>query len=118
MSKLCDKLCPYITIQHSHLRKPKDVEKQIAIVLHYQADEERMGKVLTALEWVIVVPSIVRRVNKAISENLASKYHAASMEIHNFAKNIKKLEIWFQTIIKLMDLSRCSGRDICGNKET
>ena len=79
--KLCYKPGTYITTQQTHLRKPIDVEKQVSIVFHYLADEGRI------LDWVIVMSLIIRHINKAISENLASKYHAASMAIHSSDKN-------------------------------
>ncbi len=73
--KLCEELRPYLTKKETNMRKPLDVETQVAITLYYLADEGRYRKVANAFGVArCTVSRAVRRVCKAISTKLGPLY--------------------------------------------
>ena len=72
---LCDELRPYIEKKCTKMREPISVEKQIALTLYYLSDEGRMRKVANSFGISKpTVSKVVRRVTRAISNELKSKY--------------------------------------------
>ena len=73
--KLCDELRPYITLKTTNMRKPVDVETQVAVYLYYVSDEGRLRKTANAFGLSrITVSLIIRRLGKAITRHLGPKY--------------------------------------------
>ena len=74
-AKLCDELKPHLTKTETNMRKPLDVETQVAVTLYYLADEGRYRKVANAFGISSsTVSCIVRCVTKTISTKLGLKY--------------------------------------------
>ena len=73
--KLADQLKPYIEGKTTIMRAPVDVVKQVAVTLYYLSDEGRFRK--TANTFGLsrqVVSKIIRKVCKAITLHLGSRY--------------------------------------------
>ncbi|XP_065061675.1 uncharacterized protein LOC135688686 [Rhopilema esculentum] len=74
-TELCDELRPYIQKQRTHLRESNDVETQVAMTLYYMSDKGRYRKVANSFGVArSTVSMVIRRVTKAISQHLGSKY--------------------------------------------
>lgn len=74
-NKLCDELRPYLTKKETTMRKPLDVETQVALTLYYLADEGRYRKVANAFGIArCTISRTVRTVCKAISTKLGPLY--------------------------------------------
>ena len=72
---LCDKLRPYIMKNATQMRKPIDVEKQVAVTLYYLADQGRMRKTANAFGIAkCAVSKIIYRVTKALKIYLGPKF--------------------------------------------
>ena len=86
---LCDELRPYITKNTTQIRKPIDIEKQVAVVLYYLADECPGKKTANAFGVVkCTVSKIIYRVTKAINRYLGPKFIEVSKSCRLFWKNI------------------------------
>ena len=72
---LCEELRPYLSRRSTIMRKPVDVETQVALTLYYLSDEGRLRKTANAFGLSRSTASIiVRRVCCAISQHLSPKY--------------------------------------------
>ena len=72
---LCDELRPDIMKNTTQMRKPIDVEKQVAVVLYCLADESRMRKTANAFGVAkCTVSKIINRITKAINIYLGPKF--------------------------------------------
>jgi len=73
--KLADQLRPYIEGKTTVMRAPVDVVKQVAVTLYYLSDEGRFRKTANAFGLSRqVVSKIIRKVCKAITLHLSSRY--------------------------------------------
>ena len=73
--KFAEELEPYIKGKDTIMRPAVDVVKQVACTLHYLSDEGRIRKTANAFGLSRqVVSKIIRRVCKAITTHLGSKY--------------------------------------------
>ena len=73
--KLCNELRPHLTKRETIMRKPLDVETQVALTLYYLADEGRYRKVANAFGIArCTVSRTVRTVCKVISTKLGPSY--------------------------------------------
>ena len=74
-SKICEELRQYIERQSTNMRSPVEVERQVAVTLYYLSDEGRLRKTANAFGLSRSYVSVtVRRVCRAITMNLGSKY--------------------------------------------
>ena len=90
---LCDELRPYIMKNTTQMRKPIDVEKQVAVILYYLADEGRMRETVNAFGIAkCTVSKIIYRVTKAINIYLGPKFMKLQKKLQKvvdfFWKNI------------------------------
>ena len=86
---LCDELRPHITKNTTQIRKSIDIEKQVAVVLYYLADECPRKKTANAFGVVkCTVSKIFYRVTKAINRYLAPKFIEVSKSCRLFWKNM------------------------------
>ena len=75
--KVCNELRPFIEQETTVMRKPIDVEKQVAVILYYLSDEGRLRKTANAFGISRASVSIItRRVTQAISMHMGPKYIA------------------------------------------
>ena len=73
--KLADQLRPYIEGKTTNMRAPIEVVKQVAVTLYYLSDEGRLRKTANAFGLSRqVVSKTIRKVCKAITVHLGSKY--------------------------------------------
>ena len=73
--ELADQLRPYIEGRTTIMRAPVDVVKQVAVTLYYLSDEGRLRKTANAFGLSRqVVSKIIRKVCKAITLQLGSRY--------------------------------------------
>ena len=71
---LCDELWPYIMKNTTQMPKPIDVEKQVAVILYYLADQDRMRKTANTFIAKCPVSKIIYRITKAINIYLGPKF--------------------------------------------
>lgn len=92
--KLADELRPYIEGKETIMRSPVDVVKQVAVTLYYLSDEGRLRKTANAFGISRqVVSKIVRKVCKAITVHLGTKYIKLPFteeEVNNLVKNFHR----------------------------
>ena len=73
--KICSELRPYIGRQLTNMHQPIDVEKQVAVTLHYLSDEGRLRISANAFGISRASTSIIiRRMTQAISMHMGPKY--------------------------------------------
>ena len=76
---LCDLMRPFITKHSEQMLSPIEVEKQVAIMLYYLADEGRYHKVANAFGISrAAVSLVVRRVCSVIANGLGTEVHKIS----------------------------------------